>query len=151
MAHLSRHSEIESVRMRWMLMLAEVGKILRAGPKDALSGRGLLRSYCAPRVVQFMQHSAGTKFILIDKKIYARFTYKSRTVKTINVFTTNAFTLKYTEYALTNPSIRIPIILLDLGDDSIDFGAGWWPSGRRDTRGRDMPHRSPAARTSQAG
>lgn len=54
MAHLRRHPEIKGVRMRWMLMLAEVGKILRAGSKDALRDRGLLRSYCAPRVVQFM-------------------------------------------------------------------------------------------------
>lgn len=51
-AHLSRHSEVEGVRMRWVLMLAEVGKVLRAGPKDALRGRGLLSGYRAPRVIQ---------------------------------------------------------------------------------------------------
>lgn len=47
----------------------------------------------------------------------------------------------------------VPIVLLDLGDDSIDLGAGWRPSGRRDARGRDVPYdRSSAARTSlQAG
>lgn len=69
-------------------MLAEVGKILRAGSKDALRDRGLLRSYCAPRVVQFMQHSAGTEFILINKKSM-RDSLTNHTVKTINVFTNN--------------------------------------------------------------
>lgn len=55
MAHLGRHSEVEGVRMRWVLVLAEIGKILRAGPKDALRGRGLLRGYRAPRpVIQFV-------------------------------------------------------------------------------------------------
>lgn len=49
--HLSRHSEIKSVRMRWMLMLTESGKVLRAGPKDALRGGGLLCGYRAPCVI----------------------------------------------------------------------------------------------------
>jgi len=68
MAHLGRHPEIEGVRMRWMLMLTEVGKIFRAGPKDSLRDRGLLRGYRAPRVVQFVQYSDGAEFIFINIK-----------------------------------------------------------------------------------
>lgn len=88
MAHLGRHPEVEGVRMRWMLMLAEVGKILRAGPKDSLRDRGLLRGYRAPCEVQFMQYSDGAEVIFINTKS-VRFTYKSYTIKTINAFINN--------------------------------------------------------------
>lgn len=88
MAHLGRHPEVEGVWMRWMLMLTEVGKILRAGPKNDLRSRGLLRGYCASRMVQFVQHSAGTELILINKKS-VRDLLTSHTVKTTNAFTNN--------------------------------------------------------------
>lgn len=52
------------------MLAEEMGEIFRAGSEDALRDRGLLRGYRAPRVIHFVQNSAGAKVSLgLDRRV----------------------------------------------------------------------------------